>query len=108
MEFVLLIPEGKENAIKRSDLVKTCVDLGFVEGKDSDRQTRKLIQLARKDHVILNLSNGEGYYRPSVDDYEELVRYIKQEDSRAIKAFANVKKAKALLEDMKYGRLAYE
>ena len=57
MDFVLLIPEGKENAIKRSDLVKTCVDLGFVEGKDSDRQTLKLIQLARKDHVILNLSN---------------------------------------------------
>ena len=108
MEFVLLIPEGKENAIKRSDLVKTCVDLGIVDGKDADRETRKLIQLARKDNVILNLSNGEGYYRPSADDMDELARYIKQEDSRAIKAFANVKKAKALLEDMKFGRLAYE
>lgn len=68
MEFALLIPEGKENAIKRSDLVKTCVDLGLVEGNNADRATRRLIHLARKDTVILNLSNGEGYYRPSHDD----------------------------------------
>lgn len=33
---------------------------------------RKLIEQARRDYTILNLSNGQGYYRPSRNDLQDL------------------------------------
>lgn len=48
------IPFGKDNAISRKKLEK-------VTGL-SDRDIREEIAMARRNTVILNLSNGQGYF----------------------------------------------
>lgn len=103
-----IIPIGRENAISRKALVSLCVAHGLIDDsiKDKDRAMRLLVRKARIDYVILNLSNGDGYYRVSKDDMQDLQRYIQQEESRAKAAFKNLKKARALYEDFKHGRVA--
>ncbi len=69
------IPVGSENAIKRRDL---CAKLGM-----SDRQVRKLIELARRDgNLIMNHSDGRGYYQS--EDIDEIERQYWQEQARAL------------------------
>lgn len=103
-----LIPTGRDNAISRDYLVARCVNKGLVDQNSSlesqDRAMRRLLEQARLDYTILNLSNGEGYYRPSVDDLQDLQRYIRQEENRAKSTFRNISNAKALYEDYKHGR----
>ena len=103
-----LIPTGRDNAISRDYLVARCVRSGLVDQNSSlesqDRAMRRLLEQARLDYTILNLSNGEGYYRPSVDDLQDLQRYIRQEENRAKSTFRNISNAKALYEDYKHGR----
>ena len=68
-------PFGKENAISRQQLER-------VTGL-SDRDVREAISLARRNTVILNLSNGKGYFQPIQGEEDDLVvKYFKQEDSR--------------------------
>lgn len=75
IKIVDYIPFGKENAISRQQLVRTT---GL-----SDRDMREIISLARRDTVILNLSNGKGYFQPIPGEEDDLVvKYFKQEDSR--------------------------
>lgn len=110
-----LIPVGRENAIKRRVLLFLCFENELVdkpldvndekEMEKADRAMRKLIEKARADYVILNLSNGKGYYRVSKDDLQDLQRYIRQEEKRAKSAFKNIKRARALYEDYKHGRV---
>ena len=102
-----LIPIGRENAINRNSLTELCVSFGLIDEriKDKDRLMRELISKARIDYTILNLSDGNGYYRPSKDDLLELQRYIRQEEKRAISTFKNLEMAKTLYEDYKSGRL---
>ena len=104
-----LIPTGRDNAISRDYLVARCVRSGLVDQNSSlesqDRAMRRLLEQARLDYTILNLSNGEGYYRPSVDDLQDLQRYIRQEENRAKSTFRNISNAKALYEDYKRGSL---
>ena len=102
-----LIPIGRENAINRNVLTELCVSFGLIDEriKDKDRLMRELISKARIDYTILNLSDGNGYYRPSKDDLLELQRYIRQEEKRAISTFKNLEMAKKLYEDYKSGRL---
>ena len=102
-----LIPIGRDNAISRKALVSLCEAHGLIDNliRDKDRAMRKLIEKDRIDHVILNLSTGEGYYRVSQDDMQDLQRYIRQEEKRAKAAFKNIKMAKALYEDYKHGRM---
>ena len=58
------IPFGKDNAISRKKL-------------------EKVTGLARRNTVILNLSNGQGYFQPIEGEEDELViKYYKQESSR--------------------------
>lgn len=66
---------------------------------------RNLIKIARRDYVILNLSNGKGYYRVSKEDMEDLRRYIRQETNRGKEIFRNLTIAKKLYEDYKHDRL---
>lgn len=69
------IPFGKDNAISRERLSK-------VTGL-SDRDLREEIAMARRNTVILNLSNGQGYFQPIGGKEDELViKYYKQESSR--------------------------
>lgn len=102
-----LIPVGRENAISRQMLVALCVENGLVKNTlfGKDRAMRKLIEQARRDYTILNLSNGQGYYRPSRNDLQDLQRYIRQETKRAVSVFRNIVVAKALYEDYIHGRL---
>lgn len=104
-----LIPVGRENAISRNDLTNKCIEFGLIEKftslNSADRTMRKLVSKARVDYTILNLSNGNGYYRVSKDDLQDLQRYIKQEDSRAKASFKNTTMAKKLYEDYKAERM---
>ena len=75
IKIVDYIPFGKENAISRQQLER-------VPGL-SDRDVREAISLARRNTVILNLSNGKGYFQPIQGEEDDLVvKYFKQEDSR--------------------------
>lgn len=104
--IVDLIPVGRDNAVPRNVLVAKCVSYGLVkEGKNKDRKTRDLINRARRDYTILNLSNGVSYYRPSIEDLQDLQRYIRQEEKRGKATFKNIKTAKALYADYLHGRL---
>lgn len=69
------IPFGKDNAISREQLERAT---GLC-----DRDIREAISLARRNTVILNLSNGQGYFQPIQGEEDDLVvKYFKQEDSR--------------------------
>lgn len=104
--IVDLIPIGRDNAISRQMLVQLCIQNGLIEkDTDGDRSMRKLIEKARLDYTILNLSDGHGYYRPSREDLQDLQRYIRQEEKRAKSTFKNLSMAKRLYEDYKYGRI---
>ncbi len=103
------IPIGRDNAISRASLLYCCVRDGLISGElkptGQDRAMRKLIEKARVDYTILNLSNGKGYYRVSLEDLQDLQRYIKQEEKRAKSTFKNISMAKKLYEDYKAGRI---
>lgn len=107
ISIVDLIPVGRENAISRNSLIEKCVVFGLIDRakSDKDREMRRLVQKARNDYTILNLSDGNGYYRVSINDLQDLQRYIRQEDSRAKAAFRNHDLAKKLYEDYKHGRM---
>lgn len=80
MDILEYIPYGRENAVKRRYLREL---LGV-----SDRDMRRLLSEARKEVVILNLQDGEGYYRPT--NREELYSYILQEKARAEKILKTI------------------
>lgn len=103
VSVVDFIPFGRDKAIKREDLLELCRKNGIAK---SDRVLRHLIQKERRDYVILNLSDGNGYYRPTHDDLHDLQAYIRQERKRAIETFKNIKMAKKLYEDFVVGRLS--
>ena len=106
--IVELIPVGRDNAISRQDLLSRCISAGITS---SDRTMRELITKARMDFVILNLSNGKGYYRldssikASLEEMQDLQRYIRQEESRAKVTFKNISMARKLYEDYKAERI---
>lgn len=82
VDVIKYIPFGKENAISRDKLT---AELGC-----TDRTMRDLINKARKRVVIINLQNGDGYYRPTDEDMEDVLRYKKQEENRATEVFGNL------------------
>lgn len=101
------IPVGRDNAISRKLLTQLCVQNGLIDEsvKDKDRAMRILIKKDRRDFVILNLSDGNGYYRVSRADMQDLQRYIRQRENRAKSEFQDLTLAKALYEDYLHGRV---
>ena len=97
-----LVPEGSENAISRDSLLDKCELFGLAS---NDRQMRKLIENARKESVIICLSDGRGYFRPGRSDKDKLRNYINQEHDRSISILRNLKMANNLLADMECGRI---
>lgn len=69
------IPFEKDNAISRKRLSE-------ITGL-SDRKLREVIALERRNTIIINLSNGQGYFQP-INGLEDdlVVDYYKQENSR--------------------------
>lgn len=102
-----LIPVGRDNAISRDYLVTLCVQHGLVKEnlKDKDRAMRDLVGEARKEYVVLNLSDGNGYYRPTLKEFLDLQRHIRQIRSRINKEEERLKPELALYEDYKRGRM---
>ncbi len=86
MNIVDYIPYGKENAIQRDALV-------LLTGV-KDRTVRKAISKARRTTPILNMQEGNGYYRPTKDDAMELRRYVAQEERRAKSIFFSLRAAR--------------
>ena len=75
MNIVDYIPFGKENAISRKRLSQ-------ITGL-KDRDLREAISKARRETVIINLSNGQGYFQPIKGKEDNLVvKYFNQENSR--------------------------
>ncbi len=107
VSIIDLIPVGRNNAISRDDLIQKCVSAGLVDQNTiyKDRAMRRLLEKARIDCTILNISDGRGYYRVSREDLQDLQRYIRQEDNRAKAAFRNHTLAKKLYEDYRAGRI---
>ena len=107
--FISLLGHGKENAIKRSDLVERCVGAGLidVDTKDKDRSMRKLMARAKIDFniQITNDGKGEGYYIPTYRESIQLAKNNKREDRKAVSIFAGNKGNKALAEDYRNERI---
>jgi len=68
------IPYGMSNAISRVELVEKM--------KVSDRKVRDLIAQARRDNVIINLQNGQGYFQPTEQELHYVEEFISQETAR--------------------------
>ncbi len=103
MNIVDLIPLGMENAISRYELFAKCEEHELCT---SDRKMRRLIEKAREEHVILNNQDGNGYYRATADDYDNIKRHVKQERSRALSILKRMKHERAFCEDIERGRLS--
>ena len=107
--FISLLGYGKENAIKRADLVERCVGAGIIEkyAKDKDRAMRKLMHRAKMDFniQITNDGKGEGYYIPTFKESIQLAKNNKREDRKAVSIFAGNKGNKALAEDYRNERI---
>ena len=107
--FISLLGYGKENAIKRADLVDRCVGAGIIEKnvKDKDRAMRKFMHIAKMDFniQITNDGKGEGYYIPTLKESIQLAKNNKREDRKAVSIFAGNKGNKALEEDYRAGRI---
>lgn len=74
MDIMTYIPFGRDNAIRRSDLV---AQLNL-----PDRTVRNLIEEARRNGaIIINDGSGVGYY--TSDDLGEITRQLKMNESRA-------------------------
>lgn len=92
------IPYGRNNAVKRADLVSM---IGA-----SDRLVRRMIEDARQSGVvIINMQDGRGYYRP--EKREDLEYYIRQEEGRAKSIHRNLKAAKKALKAIE-GQLTFD
>lgn len=90
------IPYGRENAISRKRLAQAT---GL-----SDREIREAIALARRNTVILNLSDGNGYFRPIPGEEDNLVKqYYKQELSRLKRIGWSLKATRMMLKEIENG-----
>jgi len=77
MNILSLIPQGKKNAISRTEL--------RYRAQLNDRAMRELIEQERRNGaIILNLQDGRGYYRPAPDELDDVLRQYKQNDRRAM------------------------
>lgn len=78
MKILDYIPVGHRNAITREQLM---IATGL-----SDRKIRDLIEKeCTREHPILNMQDGKGYFQPSVDEMYLVRLYRARENHRTIK-----------------------
>jgi hypothetical protein len=97
MNILDYIPNGKDNAISR---LRLCQMTGL-----SDREVRSYISNARLETVILNNSDGSGYYRPLLTEKEEVRKYINQELKRMKSIAIGLYVTRSFYEDLEHERL---
>lgn len=96
MDIVDYIPTGHDNGVTMRDLESLT---GF-----SNRDIRKHISQARKEGtIILNLQDGNGYFKPTNDEADYVRKFMKQEHSRAMDVLISLNSAKAWLSDSERG-----
>lgn len=91
MKITDYIGRGRENAVTRSRLAEL-TGLG-------DRTIREMIAQERRETVIINLQNGDGYYIPT--KAEEVKRFVSQETARLKSIGWSLKAARKLLPNLK-------
>lgn len=91
-----LIPIGHDHAISRASLAAAC---GM-----SDRETRRAIEILRREYCICNDSDGKGYYRPRLDEFDRVVRYDRQERARDKSRYKSAAGRKQWLRDAERAR----
>lgn len=77
IDILEYIQTGHKNAIGRT-LLSSLTGL-------SDRKMRNAIHFARRETPILNLSKGDGYFIPDINDpidQKMLIKFVQQEESR--------------------------
>lgn len=101
-EVVHLIPLGYENAKPLEQMVKIFDGYSLLEGVsdgNKGRRTRDIISRVGIDYVVCNLSDGRGYFRPTIEDEPQLRKWVAQEKNRAMQTGRRVRKGSELLED---------
>ena len=91
MDIVDYIPFGRENAVTRAQL-------RIVTGLN-DRQIREQISQARRDTVILNMQDGNGYYRPLPEEIKYVKAHERQESARIKSQFKTLRVERKLLRE---------
>lgn len=89
------IPFGSKNAISRLELHNAT---GL-----SDRELRNEICDARRERGCCIINLGEGYFHPTIEEYEQIRTYIAKEKSRAVSIFEGLKPLEAFLADIERG-----
>lgn len=84
-----IIPFGRKHAISRNSL-------RIITGWN-DRCIRRAIEEARKRIPIINDGDGEGYYRPTEDDYQYALSHYSKEMHRQREILANNRQLKKWL-----------
>ena len=78
MNIIDYIPVGHENAVSREYLVSIT---GY-----SDRKVRDMIEKAcTREHPILNMQDGKGYFRPAENEMHLVRLYRAQENHRTLR-----------------------
>lgn len=105
--IVELIPEGHANAIGHELLTAKCIAYGLIpdRAKDADRHMRKLLHEAKLTTSIVNMQDGKGYFRPTKDDMDLLLIYVRQEKARQRNVARSFRFTERLLADFQAGRL---
>ncbi len=78
VDILQYIPVGHKNAVSREYLSSVT---GY-----SDRKVRELIEKAcTREHPILNMQDGKGYFRPAENEMHLVRLYRAQENRRTLK-----------------------
>ncbi len=89
IDIVEFIPIGYGNGVTAGDLESRT---GL-----SNRDVRLAIAKARENTIIINLQDGNGYFRPGNDDYDVVERWMNQEKSRRRAISHNIQAARDYL-----------
>ena len=105
--IIELIPEGHDNAIGHKLLTAKCIANGLIPNriKDADRYMRRLLHDAKLEASIVNMQDGKGYFRPTKDDMELLLTYVRQEKARQRNVARSFRFTERLLADFQAGRM---
>lgn len=71
----------KDYLLKGHENGRTLAELEMLTGKPG-RIIRRQINEERRDTIILNLQDGQGYFLPDAGEADLVRRWVKQEESR--------------------------
>ena len=74
-----IIGKGRERALTLQEIIS-------ITGMTSRAIRKEVGQLQESGLPIINLQDGKGYYIANSEDYQDIQRYIRQEESRGIKS----------------------